>query len=201
MQHLIRLFSYIFHPLFIPFGGTLAYFLTAPRDFQEESELSYLLPIFILTVIVPILFYFILRNLKLISTIFAPTLQERKFPLLLSLILYFTVLFKIIPQYQAPELYFYFLGLILASLATLLLIYFKVKASIHLLGMGSLLFFLIALSINFEINITIALSLFTLATGLVTSSRLFMKAHTKGELLVGFLIGLFSQLLLVQFWL
>lgn len=197
----LKLFSFIFHPLFIPFGGALSFFLAAPRIFQEPADSSYLLPIFILTVVVPIIFFFILRNLKMISSIFAPTLDERKYPLLLSLIIYLLVLYKVIPKYQIPELYFYFLGLLLASMTLLLLVYLKVKASIHLMGMGSLLFFLVALSINFEINITIALSLFTLATGLVASSRLYMKAHTKPELLAGFLIGFLSQVLLIQFWL
>lgn len=201
MQRLLLIFSYIFHPLFIPFGGTLAYFLAAPHLFQEQGPATYIMPIFILTIVVPLIFYFILKNLKLISSIFAPTVQERKYPLVLSLILYLLILYKIIPRYQAPELYFFFLGLLLASMTTLLLTYFKIKASIHLLGMGSLLFFLIALSINFEINITFALSLLTLATGLVASSRLYMKAHTKPELLLGFLIGLFSQILLIRFWL
>lgn len=201
MQTLLKLFSYIFHPLFIPFGGTLAFFITAPRVSEEKYEVGYLLPIFLLTVIIPVVFFFILKSLKLINSIFAPTLEERKYPLLLSLLMYLAILYQVIPKYYVPELYFYFLGLLLASMTALLLIYLKLKASIHLMGMGSLLFFLISLSINFEINITLALSLFTLATGLVASSRLFMKAHTKAELLIGFLVGSLSQMLLIRFWL
>ena len=69
------------------------------------------------------------------------------------------------------------------------------------MGIGSLFMFLVCLSIHFEINITLAVSLLTLATGLVTTSRLYLKAHSTPELLIGFLIGLISQLLTVRFWL
>ena len=71
----------------------------------------------------------------------------------------------------------------------------------HLLGMGSILTFLVALSIHFEINITIAISLFTLCTGLVATSSLYLKAHTANELLIGFLLGSCSQLIILKYWL
>jgi len=60
--------------------------------------------------------------------------------------------------------------------------------------MGSLLMFLIGLSLHFEVNITLAISIFTLLTGIVATSRLYLKAHSKIELLIGFLVGFCSQL-------
>jgi len=75
------------------------------------------------------------------------------------------------------------------------------KASLHMLGMGSILMFLVNLSIHFEINITIALSFFVLATGLVATSRLYLRAHSRLQVLIGFLLGAVSQLLTVSFWL
>ena len=69
------------------------------------------------------------------------------------------------------------------------------------MGMGSFLMFLVTLSIHFEINITIAISLFTLATGLVATARLYLDAHSKAEVVIGLLLGLTSQLLTVRFWL
>lgn len=71
----------------------------------------------------------------------------------------------------------------------------------HLMGMGSILTFMIALSIHFEINITLAISVFTLLTGLVTTSRLYLKAHTKNEIFIGFLVGCVSQLIILKYWL
>jgi membrane-associated phospholipid phosphatase len=111
------------------------------------------------------------------------------------------VVYKVIPNNYIIELYYYFVGLIAATFATLVLLLFKIKSSMHLLGMGSLFMFLINLSIHFEINITLALSLFILAIGLVATSRLYLKAHSKAEIFIGLCIGLISQLLTVKYWL
>ena len=200
MQFLLRIISYIFHPIFIPLFGTITYFALAPYSSLEQKN-GTILPIFILTVVIPIIFFFILRNLKLITSIFAPSIKERIYPMLISSGIYFIILYKIIPQNYINEVYYFFIGLLTAAIAILVLLFLKFKASLHLLGMGSILLFLIGLSIHFEINITIAIGLITLLSGLVTSSRLYLKAHTIPELILGFLIGASSQLYLFKFWL
>ncbi|MBM1105937.1 hypothetical protein JQC67_07305 [Aurantibacter crassamenti] len=201
MRFFLKVISYIFHPLFIPIGGTLAYFLSTPKFSSPELQSANVLPIFILTVIIPIIFYLILLNIGLVSSIFIPSIKERIYPIAINIVLLLTIVLKVIPNNYIAELYYFFIGLIIASLTALLFVIMKFKVSMHLIGMGSLLMFLICLSIHFEMNITIAISLFTLATGLVTTSRLYLKAHTKPELFIGFFIGLIAQLLTVQFWL
>ncbi|MGB5647858.1 MAG: hypothetical protein WBM55_12120, partial [Muriicola sp.] len=67
--------------------------------------------------------------------------------------------------------------------------------------MGSLLMFLIALSFHFERNIVIAISFILFFSGVVATARLFLKAHSRAELLIGFLVGMMSQLLTIKFWL
>ncbi len=86
-------------------------------------------------------------------------------------------------------------------MTSLLLLFLNFKSSLHLMGMGSLFMYLTCLSVHFEINITLALSILILMTGLVASSRLYLKAHSKPELLIGFLVGAISQLLTIKFWL
>ena len=201
MRHLLRGVSYIFHPLFIPMGGTISYFLITPKFSSLQLQSGNVLPIFILTVIIPIILFLILRNLGLISSIFAPKLEERKYPLYLSMIIHFMILYKVIPLNYINELYYFFVGLLIASFTTLLLLFARIKASVHLLGMGSILVYLVGLSIHFEINITFAIAIFTFMTGLVATSRLFMKAHSKIELVIGFLVGCCSQLFVFKYWL
>ena len=182
MRHVFNIISYLFHPLFIPIGGTVLYFVMAPYS-SLEMESGNILPIFILTVIIPIIFFLILKNLGIISSIFLPTLQERKYPLYISCIIFLMILYKVIPNNYVNELFYFFTGLLTATGACLILLFFKFKTSMHLLGMGSILTFMIALSIHFEKNITLAISLFTLFTGLVATSRLYLKVHNKNELL------------------
>lgn len=201
MRYFLRGISYVFHPLFIPMGGTLSYFLVTPRLSPLELQSGNILPIFILTIIIPIILFLILKNLRLISSIFAPELGERKYPLYFSMIIYLMILYKVIPLNYINELYYFFVGLLVATFTTLLLVFTRIKASIHLMGMGSILIYLIGLSIHFEVNITFAIALFILMTGLVATSRLFMKAHSRVELLLGFLIGSCSQLFVLKYWL
>ncbi|MEM1259020.1 MAG: hypothetical protein AAGH81_10840 [Bacteroidota bacterium] len=201
MRYLLKGVSYVFHPLFIPIGGTLSYFLVTPRLNSLQLQSGNILPIFILTIIIPIILFLILKNLGLISSIFAPKLGERKYPLYFSMIIYLMILYKVIPLNYINELYYFFVGLLIATFSILLLVFTRIKASIHLMGMGSILIYLIGLSIHFEVNITFAIALFTLMTGIVATSRLFMKAHSQVELLIGFLIGSCAQLFVFKYWL
>lgn len=178
----------------------MLYFTIAPYS-TLEMQSGNVLPIFILTVIIPIIFFLILKNLGVISSIFLPTIQERKYPLYISCIIFLMILYKVIPNNYVNELFYFFTGLLTATGAALILLFFKFKASMHLLGMGSILTYMIALSIHFEINITLAISIFTLLTGLVTTSRLYLKAHTKNEIFIGFLVGCVSQLIILKYWL
>ncbi len=201
MRAIYQLISYLFHPLFIPIGGTLMYFIITPKYTPLEMQSGNILPIFILTVIIPIICYFILRNLGMVTSIFMPTIQERKYTLYISISLLLMIVYKVIPNNYSSELFYFFFGLISAALSCLLLLFFKFKSSVHLMGMGSLLMYLIGLSIHFEINVVIAISALTLATGLVATSRLYLRAHSRSELFVGFLIGTFTQLMTLKFWL
>lgn len=201
MRIFLKLISYIFHPLFIPILGTLIYFTITPKYSPLELQSGNILPIFILTIIIPIISFFILKNIGLVSSIFMPTIKERKYAFYISIALLLLVLVKVIPNNYIPELYNFFLGFLSATFASLLLLFFNFKSSMHLMGMGSILMYVISLSIHFEINITLAIGLITLTTGLVATSRLYLNAHTKPELFVGFLVGLISQLLTIKFWL
>lgn len=201
MRRFLKAVSLLFHPLFVPIAGTFAYFIITPKYSPLELQSGNILPIFILTVIIPIISYLILRNTGLVTSIYMPDIRERKYPLYINILLLFLILYKVIPNNYVVELYYFFVGLIAAAMAALLLLFFNLKCSMHLMGMGSILMFLISLSIHFEINITIALSITTLLTGLVASSRIYLRAHSKSELFIGFCIGMITQLLTVKFWL
>lgn len=201
MKFLFQVISYIFHPIFAPIAGTAAYFLTTPKYSPLDLQSGNILPIFILTIIIPIIAYLILRNLGAANTIFLNSVSERKYPLIIHIILLVLILIKVIPNNYITELYFYFVGLLGAAFSCLFLLYFNFKTSLHVVGVAGILMYLINLSIHFEINIIIAIGLMTLIVGLVASSRLYLRAHSKLEILVGIFIGLLSQLLTVKFWL
>lgn len=196
-----NLISYILHPLFIPIGGTVAYFLVSPKYIPLEIQSANILPIFILTVIIPIVTFLILKNLGLVNSIFLENITERKYPLYVHISILLLILYQVIPNNYVIELYYYFTGLLGAAMACLILLFFNFKVSLHLIGISSLLMFIINLSIHFEINLILAISILLLLTGSVATARLYLKAHTGTEVIMGLFIGLISQLLTIQYWL
>lgn len=201
MKLFLKVITYLFHPLFIPLAGTLAYFMITPKYSPIEFQSGNILPIFILTVIIPVIAFLILKNLGVISSVFMPNTSERRYLLYIGISLLLMVVYKVIPNNYTSELHFYFIGLIGATFGSIVLLFFNFKSSIHLMGMGSLFMYLVCLSVHFEINITIALSLLILASGLVATSRLYLQSHGRAALIIGFLLGAISQLLTVKFWL
>jgi hypothetical protein len=69
------------------------------------------------------------------------------------------------------------------------------------LGISSLTLFCIALSIHENENWIYEIAALILCNGIVASSRLVMRAHTFKEIVLGFAVGIFPQLALLQFWL
>jgi len=196
-----RLISYIFHPIFIAMAGTISYFLVTPKYTPMQLKSGNILPIFILSIIIPIISFFILKNLGVVSSIFLRNKKERIYPLLISAGLLILILTKVIPNNYIVELYYFFLGLLAATITSVFLLLIRFKTSLHMMGMGTILMYLICLSIHFERNIVIAISCMFFASGLVATARIFLKAHTRAELLIGLMIGMASQLLTIKFWL
>lgn len=88
MKIFLKTISYLFHPIFIPVGGTVAYLLITPKHTPLDIQAGNVLPIFILTVIIPIVTYLILKNIGVVHSIFMPTINERKYPLAIHLVKY-----------------------------------------------------------------------------------------------------------------
>ncbi|MCL5245695.1 hypothetical protein M4I21_07745 [Cellulophaga sp. 20_2_10] len=201
MKGFSKLASSIFHPLFTPVIGTLCYFKITPQYYTANLFMGNLLPILILTVIVPLVCYIILRSIGALSSFSAPSLEERKYPLYISLGLLLLIVYKVIPNNYSKELFFFFLGLVAATFSTLVLLFMRFKSSMHLMGLGTLTMLLINLSVHFEVNIIFAIATAIICTGIVATSRLYLKANNSAEIIVGFLIGLVSQLITIKYWL
>lgn len=201
MDKILKSLSYIFHPLLIPLLGVVFYFSKSPRYIPIEIIQAKVVSLFILTVILPILLYYLLKTIGVVKTINLETTKERIYPLILNGIVLLIVLQRILTPTQAIELYFFFVGILISNMACLLLAVMKFKASIHMIAVSGALMFFIALSIHFSININGTLALMCIIMGGVATSRLHLKAHTYKELIMGAFIGAFPQLILVNYWL
>ncbi|WP_142784904.1 hypothetical protein [Changchengzhania lutea] len=201
MNRLLKSISYVFHPLIMPIVGVMFYFSKSPRYIPIEIIQAKLISLSILTIVLPILLFFLLRTLGKVNTINLETTSERIVPLLLNCIVLLIILKRIVTPTQVIELYYFFVGILISTLTCLLLAIAKFKASIHMISVAGVFMFFLALSIHFSININGTLALMTIIIGAVATSRLHMKAHSPVELIIGFSIGFLPQLILVNYWL
>lgn len=203
LKKTLPVFSYIYHPIFISIYGTLFYFLVSPNyEFIPLNRVYLILiQVAILTLLLPLSLYFLFVSLGIISSFTEASIKERRVPITIQAFLLFFLLKFSVSLEELPELYYFFLGGFLSSVMALICVLMKFKASLHMIGISSLATFIFGLATLFELPLVNSVALSIVCVGLVASSRLYMKSHTNIELLVGLLIGIFSQVVLWYFWL
>ena len=201
MKKILPLFSYLLHPLFIPLYGTLVYLFCVENSFENVQKYLMLIQIVLITILIPMLFLYLLKIIGKVDSIMVSDISQRKMPLMIQFFLMALLILKSITIERVPELFFFFFGGMFSTFIAILLLFLRSKASIHMIGIGSLTVFVIGISIHNYNNMLVPISLLILLNGVVASSRLAMKAHTVKELLIGFLLGWIPQLLLFYFWL
>ncbi|KAB1156736.1 hypothetical protein F6464_05115 [Flavobacterium luteum] len=201
MKKILPLFSYLFHPIFIPLFGTIFYLFFIPNYFEFNQKYLLLIQILIITIFIPISFYYLLRTLGKVDSMMVSELSQRKIPLIIQAVLIVTLIQKSITIDRVPELFFFFFGGLISTLLTLIFLFGKIKASIHMIGISSLTAFVVGLSLHNQVNFIYYIAFLILMNGVIASSRLAMKAHTNIELGIGFLVGLIPQVALGFFWL
>ncbi|OYQ35685.1 hypothetical protein CHU92_10755 [Flavobacterium cyanobacteriorum] len=201
MKKILPVFSYIFHPLFIPVYATLFYFFITRNFFYRHEIYLVFIQVLILTILLPISLFYLLKSLGLIRSKMMLDKKERKLPLVFySLLLLFLIKYSF-AVFVIPELYYYFTGTLISTVLALALVLFHHKASLHVGGIASLTVFIISISAYYHIRFLYLIAFFVLCTGMVASSRLEAKAHTMGEVVLGALVGIVPQVALWYFWL
>jgi hypothetical protein len=201
LKKILPAFSYIFHPLFIPGMATFFYFLFHLTDFKIQEMLFVFLQITILTILIPLALYFLLRSTGAVDSIMIANVAQRKIPLVLQSFLIILIVRKSITITNYTELHFFFLGALFSTLIALGLAFANIKASLHMLSISALTVFIFGLNIHLQANSIFLIPFLILMNGFVASSRLVMNAHSPKELIIGVLAGSIPQLLLLYVWL
>lgn len=201
IHRILKSISFIFHPLIMPLLGVLFYFSRTPRFIPEPMRQAKIFSIVILTIVLPILIYFLLKTLKNVESVYLETTKERIVPLFINCCIVSLILYRVLPSNEIEELYYFFLGILCSTIACLILAILKFKVSIHMIAAAGFFMFAVALSIHFKININGTIALMCIILGAIATSRLHLKAHTNIELIIGFFVGLIPQLVVLNYWL
>jgi hypothetical protein len=151
--------------------------------------------------VLPILFFFVLRTAGQVDSIMISEISQRKIPLVIQCFLTILLVRKSITLEHFHEFHFFFLGGLLSTVLALILLFFRIKASLHMVAISALTIFIIGLSIHNQTRNINGIAFLVLMNGFVASSRLEMKAHTPKELVIGLILGIIPQLLLLGIWL
>ncbi|WP_428223642.1 hypothetical protein [Flavobacterium sp.] len=199
MKKILPVFSYIFHPIFIPFY-TICYYFSVTREYYlTESIYLYLKQTLLITFLIPLAVFYLLVTYKKIDTIMAGKVTQRRIPLLLQTLLFLSLVIKTFTLENTPLLFYFILASAVSSSSAYLLTFWKKKISLHMLGIVSMTVFIIITSKAFQLNNFMMIASLLLLNGVVASSRLALRAHTYEELIQGFYIGAVPQMAIVYF--
>jgi len=195
-----KLISYLFHPLLFSFIGTFLFLFLSPKHFVKRQEYIILFVIFVSTYILPIFLLALLKKMNLINSYHLTTIEERKFPIIFFIVLSFMI-GKMLLNIQIVDLLAYsFFGVALALVFTYLLFRLNIKTSLHTLGVGGLVGFVIMLSYEYQLNFNLIIAILFIISGFVAVSRLKLNAHQPKEVYIGFLLGIITQWISFQIY-
>ena len=191
-----KFISTILHPIVLPTLGVFLYFVFVLKSFDKRLQLIVLGLVFVLTYVVPVLLLLFLKNFGFIKDFQVSTIKERRFPVIFMIFLLYFLGNTIIQIPTIRNLGILFYGTSLSLTCIYVLFSVKLKSSLHLVSMGNMIgFFLIMTNIN-SLSMLPIIILLVLLSGILASSRLYLKAHTPVELLIGFSLGIVCQFIL-----
>lgn len=188
-----KFISTILHPIVLPTLGVFIYFLFVSQSFEKRLQLIVLGLVFTLTYLVPLLMLLLLKKFRFIKDFQVSTIKERRFPIIFMMLLLYFLGNSIIQIPTIRNLGILFFGTSLSLTCIYVLFSLKLKSSLHLVSMGNMIgFFLIMTNIN-SLSMLPIIILLILLSGILASSRMYLKAHTPIELLIGFSLGIICQ--------
>lgn len=188
-----KIISSLFHPINFPIAGAILYFLLLPKYLYIEQERLLLSVIFAITYVFPLLIIFLLKSFKMINSYHMETIEERKFPLLLFISITFFIGYWLFKSAVVDLLSLFYLGYGIGLAITYLLLYFKIKVSLHAAAISGLIGFIAVFSLYYKINLIVILAILLLLNGIIATARLRLQSHSLNEVFLGFILGLATQ--------
>lgn len=190
--------SFICHPVFMPVVMSLLIYKLAPAGFAglQPRQLGMLfISIGVSTVMFPLFSILLMKPLGFISSYTMPTARERTIPLMATMIFYFWIshvfnnMAGVVPAALKILLMGNFWGIIVVFIANIF-----TRVSMHTAAAGGMVGILLVLLIISPANMILPLFGAVVVAGIVGSARLILGAHQRGDVWLGYIIGIIVQL-------
>ncbi len=213
VRFLAHIISVVFHPLLMVTYMLILLMNINPYIFGFSSisgNFKLVLLVFASTFIIPLFGVLIMKQIGLIQSFQMKDKLERVGPYILTAIFYLWMFINLFNNPTIPRAFSTFLlGSVIGLFITFFINIF-LKISAHTVGVGGLVSMVVLTLFNFSygtfglslgswgiIHISVlTLLIFTiLLAGIVGTSRLILKAHTSKEIILGYAVGIFSQII------
>ena len=198
-----NLLSIIFHPLLMTsILFAILYSVGSPVTLPVAPAIKqFLLIIFLITFLIPLLSISFLRLTKTISSVYLVDRKERVIPFIFITVFYFTISFMFIyKQNITSGINLVFLTIsILILLVTAITFFFKISA--HAAALGGIVGFIMAYYLKSPELVSMEWVLGSiLILGLIMSARLYLNAHKPSEVYFGSLLGFITCFISIIFY-
>ena len=197
LRFLATVVSYVFHPIFMPLAMSVVLWKLEPSVFEPfiAGQKLWLISIGISTLFIPLFTVFLMKQLDFINSYAMPTARDRTGPLMAIMIFYFWIshVFNSVPGPVPLVLKVLFLGnfwgIIIVFIANIF-----TKVSMHTSAAGGVIGVVIVLMMTAPGNMTLPLLIAIVLAGIIGTARMILGTHQRGDIWLGYIIGILVQL-------
>ena len=191
MRRLSKILSYLFHPMLMPSLGTFFILNVVPHHSLLPFSIKRIvyIVVFASTCLLPLSLLPLFLQTKVIKSFEMETSRERIAPALSSAIFFFLGYFLLFRLNISSLIESFLLASFFAVILSAVISIFW-KISLHALAIGGVTGLILALIFRYGIDLLLLLSIMVLISGIVATARLYLKAHTPLQVLIGYLVGL-----------
>ena len=192
--------SVVGHPLFMPVYAMILIFEINPFiDLQVPKRIQAIILtiLSVFTILLPLITAIFLQKLGVVKSIYMRTVEERKWPFLLSVLWYYLG-FEVLTNLALPiSLYLLMIG----AISVVLIAHFitlRWKISVHMLGIGGVIGAMIGLSQRFKFDHFYLILILFFIAGLIGYARLKTNSHNYRQVYAGFILGIIVEWIAVS---
>lgn len=195
---LAEIISHVFHPVFFPILMALALYKLDPASFMTISPKQlglWFISIAVTAVLFPLFSIALMKPLGFIGSFRMETARERTIPLMATMIFYFWVthVFSNMPGTAVPlPLRVLLLGNFWGIIVVFVINIFT-KISMHTSVAGGMIGIVIVLMKTSSADMTLPLIIAIAVAGVIGTARMIVGAHQRGDVWLGYIIGILVQ--------
>jgi len=193
MNRLANFISYLLHPVYMPtIGMYIALNYGIGISLRAPYKWYVCVVTFVFTCVFPVFTIVTLKSLKAVTSIHLPTKEERRLPILMSAGFFFMA-YYLVKSVHVIDLLDYIMISGAFTMISLSMVNFFYKLSIHMAAAGSVTGMLTALSVFPGTHLGYFIAGSIAAAGVIGFARLQLKAHSAGEVVIGYFTGFAAQ--------